>query len=149
MSSDSKGRAFQKLICNLLLNLHPICIARFMHPIYTKSIHKYYLNYYTIYLEYGISEFNDIWNIKDALAYSAKYGNVIIVKWCLKNKADIQKRNALYWSAFYGQLKVVKLLLAAGANVDAHVIQAARLNGYLEIYQLFLDLKLTLCYIKN
>ena len=131
---------FQKIICNLLLNIHPICVNRWSHPLSIIDTFKFYLNYHTVYLEYNntIAD-NTVGDLNDTLKYASEYGNIIIVKWCLKNNANHKK--ALLFAALKDHLKIVKLLLAVGADVHAendYALQYAVKNGNLEIVQLLL-----------
>ena len=109
--------SFKKLICNLLLDLHPICIARFMHPICTKTIYKFYLNFRMVYHEYKntdkyddkFNENNNVRNINEALVFMADTNNsLLIIKWLLLNGANIHadihgnKDYALYCAVYRG-----------------------------------------------
>ena len=138
----SKDTAFQKLVCNLLLNVHPICINKWSHPLNMKFIHQYYLNYNTICLEYAKNNYKwlPIRNINDTLLRAAGYNNILIIKWCLKNGAKNDK--ALPWVAKYGHLKIVRLLLELGA--DVHILGDSALhdavtNSHIEVVKLLLD----------
>ena len=116
--------SFKKLICNLLLETHPTYINRWANPILICNIHKYYLNYYSIYFEYLKTDnilCSYIGNINDTLIYSILHSNMTIIKWCLKNDADIHTQNdyALRYTADQNQLEIVKFLIGKGANVNA------------------------------
>ena len=142
-----RGTAFQKLICNLLLDIHPIVVARFTHPLLSCNIYTYYLNFHTIHLEYARTESfqtDKIKNINGILIRAAGLGHIIIVKWCLENKADVHHNDdfALTYAADNGHLKIVKLLLDNKANIHAYYDCALRYaadKGYLEIVLLLLD----------
>lgn len=84
---------FKKLICNLLLDVHPTCINKWSHPILLRPIHQFYLNQNTVYLEYAFKNNIYMSNISDLLEYSAINGNIIISKWCLKNVTNIYYKN--------------------------------------------------------
>ena len=139
------SRHFQKLICNLLLNIHPICTARFMHPILTHSIYNFYLNYETICIENGITN-NNLKNIKtitDVLLYATEYNNIVIIKWSLKNGANVHSYGdrALRYASRTGYLEIVKLLLDRGANIHAYndmALQLAADNDHFEIVKLLI-----------
>ena len=137
--------AFRKLICNLLLGVHPGCTNKWMHPICAKSIHKYYLNYETVYLEYRNSAIYEIENINDLLIYASIYNIIIIVKWCLKNKTNVRIRinYALPLAAQNGNLKIVKLLLAAGEYSYGinDALKGAAERGHINVVQLLLAAK--------
>ena len=61
MSQSSERKdpflSFKKLICNLLLNVHPICTNKWSHPLTMLLIHKYYLNVQTVYSEYKLVKY--------------------------------------------------------------------------------------------
>ena len=156
MSQDSKGPtdsvnslSFKKLICDILLDLHPICTNKWMHPILTKSIHHYYLKHKTILHEYKkIKERRRIpsdrtLHIDDFRA--EKYGNIIIVKWYLKNnKNDDYRNEALCWAADHGHLEIVRLLITAGTDIhvwDDYALRYSAENGHLEIIKLLIAAK--------
>lgn len=159
MYHGSKGGAFQKFICNLLLNAHPICIARFMHPICTKTIHKFYLTYLTVFSEYeipnivpeninnalyDISDQYYVENINNTVINATIRNNLIIVTWCLKNGADVRYRNdmAVRYAAELGYFKIVKLLLAAGADIHAredYALRHAVKHRHLDVVQFLLE----------
>ena len=137
---------FRKLICNLLLDLHPICINRWSHPLCAKFIHQFYLNFRTIYLEYkkGLSFRTGKYLDKyDVLSYSVTYGNILIFKWCLKNATYMHNTHFLTQplqdAAYYGHLEIVKLLIKYGANVryrNHRALRCAKHNNHLEIVKL-------------
>lgn len=155
MSQDSekervipfKPLTFRKFICNLLLNVHSICINKWSHPICTKPIHQYYLNYQTIRLEYGNVTFQThggIKNIDDLLLYATVYNSIRIAKWCLKNNADVHchQDEPLLFAASICRLKLVKLLVNAGADIHAdndYALRYAAYVGNLEIFKFFLN----------
>ena len=157
-SDRQKKGIFQKLICNLLLNEHPICTAKWSHPMCTKSIHQYYLNYYTVCLEYkgindticvehGMNSYNGclLENINQALICAASNGNAIIVKWCLKNKVNIHiyADYTLQWTTIKkNNLKIVKILFDAGIDIhhnNDYALRYSAENGYLDIVTFLLD----------
>ena len=112
--------AFKKLICNLLLDIHPIVTNRFTHPLLTKSIYKYYLNFHTICLEYKTT--NDQYMILDinyTLRYAIQFNYIVVIKWCLKNGADVHEYDdfALRIASKNGHLEIVKLVLEKSANI--------------------------------
>ena len=134
---------FKKLIYNLILDLHPICVNKWMHPICTKSIHKYYLNNFTVWSEYN-DEYVPICDIDETFMQAAKYNNIIIAKWCLKNGANINVSNdfALCVASSRGYLKMVRFLFEKGANFDYddnYALRYACKHGHLEIVQLFIE----------
>ena len=125
------------------MDLHPICIARWSHPICTKSIHHYYLNYYTVYLEYTDElKLTTKNHINDTLMCASIHGNLIIVKWCLKNGADVHYGGdgAVSWAITNGYLEIGWLLLAAGAIIHDKCgnLSWAAVNGHLEIVRFLL-----------
>ena len=102
-----------------MLNLHPICTARWSHPICTKSIYRYYLNNHTICLEYGSSEYFHH-NI-NLVGRASIYNNIIIVEWCFKNGYNAKaENNTLLYSIFNGHFKIAHLLLNNGADVHIY-----------------------------
>ena len=143
---------FKKLICNLLLNEHPIVIDNIKNtnkslkrksnvdyekihnfPSSIAHVYDYFLNRKTIYLEYSdIDEFDDeffnIKNINQTLIFAIKCNNILIVRWLLKNKADLHTQNdlALQLAAKNGHLEIIKLLLVDGANIHANNDAALR-----------------------
>ena len=132
---------FKNIVCNLLLNLHPICVNNWMHPLCIKSIYKFYLNCRTIFLEYNGDRYTLNIHIHEALLSAANYGNIIIVKWCLKNDADIHSydEGALKCAVYNNDLELVQLLLDKGANVHAindAILQQASKYQFLEVVQL-------------
>lgn len=134
--------SFKKLTCNLLLDLHPICVNRWSHPICLKSINNYYpYNYYTFYLEYDTKITSDtVSDLDDTLRYGSTYGNIIMVKWCLKNGAE--NKYAILCAAEKGHLEIVKLLLNRGDDIhiwDNYALRQAVNNGHLEVVQLLLE----------
>ena len=154
--------SFRKLICNLLLNVHPICINKWTHPILAKSIHQYYLNYETIWLEYKRKEkeqvlldqpnnddpiFDDYDDpisddpITNIMQHATITGNTIIVKWCLKNGANIHANNdiALQLAAELDHLEIVKILVANGANIRANNDIALISSNNTEIIKFLLE----------
>ena len=141
----SKGSAFQKPICNLLLGVHPICANKWAHPICTKYIHQYYLDYRTIHSEYKTKKYKRMYyirNINLALIDSVENNNVIIVKWCLKNKANACAYDdyPLKIAIKNNYIKIVQLLLIADANIHIeNSLQYATKNDYLEIVKLLLE----------
>ena len=168
---------FKKLIYNLILDLHPICVNKWMPPICTKYMYTYYLNHKTIWSENedktkfrNISnenwfkseykfqfiyisnpkwiEYNDMsWyttNINDTFIQSIRCGNIIIVNWCLKNKADVHINNdyALWVASDNGNAKIVKLLFDNGANFDYrnnYALRCAAKNGHLDVIKVFIN----------
>ena len=151
-----KGAAFQKLICNLLLDLHPICIARWLHPLNIIPIHKYYLNFHTIYLEYAKDhpfQSNKIRNIYETLIYAAESGNIVIFKWCLKNKACeyVGSNDAIFLATENGHLKIVKMSI--NAETDKYfltqLLQCAAYYGHLEIVKFLLEKEINVCGING
>ena len=138
--------AFKKLICNLLLNDHPICIARFTHPICMKYIHQYYLNAQTVWLEYAFhTDVDLIKKINNTLQYAVKYGYVIVVKWCLKNGADIhiQDNLVLLIAAIKTRnLEIFRLLIDKDADIhsnDKKILCYAYENDIMEIFRFMLE----------
>lgn len=86
--NDSAFLSLRKLVCNLLLGVHPICINKWMHPICTKYIHKYYINLKTIHNEYENTNkavYIPIRICNDVCTISSCHNNVIVITWCLKN----------------------------------------------------------------
>ena len=144
---------FKKLICNLLLNLHPICTARWSHPIYTKSIYKFYLNFWNICLEYRGNvkipkQYITMHNINDVLIVAASTNNMIVVKWCLLNRANINYRSihhgytCLEMASKFGYLEIVKWLLKNKAVVHIQndkSLGIAAYNDHLEIVKILLE----------
>ena len=148
---------FKKLICNLLLGVHPICINKWSHPLCTKFIHQFYLNYYTICLEYErLIKLKDIKNINDTMIYSAEYGNIILVKWCFKNMADIHYKTdyAFRYAVRNDYFGIVKFLIDKGADVHVNydnddnddVLYWAIGNGNSELVKIFLNKGLNVNY---
>ena len=122
-----------------------------MHPIYTKFIYKYYLNYNTVYLEYRgnvkiYNKYEIINGIDDALIVAAGTNSMIVVKWCLLNGADINYRSmyhdytCLEIASKFGNLEIIELLLDKGITQTIHyeaLRDAAEFN-HLEIVKLYL-----------
>ena len=136
--------AFKKLICNLLLNQHPICINKWMHPLLANTIDKFYLNYHTVWFEYTRKkEFHTdkINDISEVSISAAKFNNIIILKWCLKNSVIISDwyENLLYYATINGHLRIVKLLLERDININNNLLQTAVRYGNSNIVQLLLE----------
>lgn len=120
-----------------------------MHPLNMRLIHRYYLSYQTVYLEYKNTNTADIYKIEcinDTLNYAAINGNPLIVKWCLKNRADVHAENdcALRYAAASGHLEVVQLLLAAGADIHIYnnsVLYKAARYGRVDVIRFILSIK--------
>lgn len=136
--------SFRKFICNLLLDVHPICINKWSHPFSIINIYKFYLNARTICQEY-------VKNIKVRKGIKEKYymnhlienNCIAAIKWFLANKIAVYNNNdALSVAAKFGHLEIVKLLLAAGADIhttyDRALINAVD-YGHLEVVRLLLE----------
>ena len=142
----SKDAAFQKLICNLLLSVHPICINKCSNPLSISNIFKYYLNYQTIWLEYerNICQSDNVGKINYLLYYASRYSNIIVVKWCLENGSTgflADRIDALLVAAFYGNIKVVKFLINKCNNTYNQInnaLSGAAVIGCLEIVKLLI-----------
>ena len=123
--SSTKVFNFKRLICNLLSNVHSICINRWSHPLNITLIYMFYLNYQTIYREYKITDTNiEIKNINDVIEYAVRYDNMIIIKCCLKYK--IGNNNALRIAVHYNRIKFVKMLIDKGTNTQDQLNESLR-----------------------
>ena len=149
--------SFRKLICNLLLNLHPICINKWSHPICTKSFWTYYFG--AIYYKYTTrcnEEFNKLKNLNQALIFGAEhsinYNNcgcsdsycyIEFIGICLDNGANIHYNNdeAFLTAAYNDNFKLVQFLLKKGADVHAQdddaIWRAAECNQ-MDLFELLL-----------
>ena len=141
---------FKKLICNLLLDLHPICVNRWMHPICIKFIHKYYLNFQTVRAEYNkhtryYKMFKPLHStINNTLVFGVTHGNIIIVKWCLENGADIYYNNdmAIKYAVERGDVKIIKFLINQGSDIhydDDKALEIACSHYYLDLIKFLIE----------
>lgn len=159
---------FIKLICNLLLEVHPICTNKWSHAISTKSIYNYYLNIHTIFTEYQDidagyhPDHNGIEDINESLSFAVLITRKsIIIKWLLKNGADVHydtdyalltsikhsfyktknKTSPSMYDSDGNIIRIIKILLEAGADVHAENNESlieACKGGYLIIVKLLL-----------
>ena len=140
---------FQKLICNLLISVHPIVSAKYMHPLNILYAHNYYLNLQTIYLEYKSTlylddKFKTITNIYEMMWTAIRTNSLLILKWLIKNNINVNARDgyALRIAACYGNIEIVKLLLSKKINIhseDDYALRFASKHGFTDVVQLLLE----------
>ena len=142
--------SFKKLICNLLLGVHPICVDKWSHPILLQPIHKFYLNRQTIYTEYKKSDKYDYLfaSIDDDInvvfyTYIQSEMQSKISSWLLNNYIDIHYQNdeLLRIAVYQEHLKTVKWVLSKKANPyaqDGYSIRKSALDGNIEMIKLLL-----------
>jgi ankyrin repeat protein len=83
-------------------------------------------------------------NIDQGLVWASERGKLRLVKWSLKNRANIHSESdeALRFASANGQLEVVKYLVEKGANIHAESDEALRLaseNGHLEVVKYLVE----------
>ena len=151
---ENTRSAFKRLICNLLLDIHPIVAARFTHPLIANLVHQFYLNFRTVYNEYRTTKrrnrgYNKVNNIYEALDIMVRHGdNIVAVKWLLKNinktMMDCTYADTFRTAVYKGHKKIVKLLLFLNIKSNPYInlnnaLSETIENNYLEIAKLLLE----------
>ena len=96
---------FKKLVCSLLLNIHPICTAKWSHPMCIQPISKYYFNIQRIFSEYA-------YDSNEYRKHNEKYASIINL-----NKA------LMYTIEHVHNPNVIKVLLYYGAKIHINVFR--------------------------
>ena len=138
--------SFKKLICNLLLNNHPICTDRFMHQLLANTIYKYYLNFRTFYMEIKTTEEHDVkvkklLTMDEALIFAIEH-NYVYATWLLKNGANVSviSSDMLRYAVGHNEFRTVKLILTYKADLDVdYALSLAADNGNFIIVRLLLE----------
>lgn len=87
----------------------------------------------------NITNFNEVKN--DCLQSASKYGHLRLVKFLLKNKADINNSSALHSASLNGKIEIVDYLLQNNADANNSSLEILSEGGNFEMIELLLKHK--------